>query len=221
MINLSLARPVKIGVVEYAPHITLKNNSVSGDAIDYMNRILRNSQIKASFVGYPLKRAIRNLKQDDIDLLMLLGEESHGLKVFKRPMFFVVPGLCFKKENFIPILSAEHLYKDKLIAYPAGVKLVPTLFDSKAELKELNGGRLISRGLDMLKSNRIFAFYHPNPRLIYNKENPYYKDIACSYFYGHSTRVYIGISSKFDKTVLKKIEKSYEELLMLEPYGLK
>jgi len=214
------AETIKIAVVNYPPHIIVKDTKVSGPAIKYVNKILEKIKIKPSYIISPLKRAKRSLKFNKVKMLMVIGEAPNTMKTLERPFFYVVPGLCFKKNNFIPILSAKNVLNGLRIGYPGGINIVQSIDRVKVKLKEINGADALSRGVKMLLVNRFDAFYHPNPKLVYHHKNPLSKKVACSYFYGHSRKIYIAVSNNISKKLLTKLNKYFTQELRENPYLL-
>ena len=108
-----------------------------------------------------------------------------------KPIFHAIPGLCFKKENFIPILSATHRLDSLTIGIASGIKPLPIIEASGGVLVPLKGQDATNRGIDLTQRGRISAIYHLSPQKVYHSKNPLYKELACSYFHGYSTPVYI------------------------------
>ena len=110
-----------------------------------------------------------------------------------KPITFEIPGLCFKKENFIPFLSATHLWKNLRIGFPGGTKLVSVLkkYNNNPNSLEVVGSGLSSRLTEMLLKERFDAIYVQNVNQIYSIGGKYYDTIACSGFYGNLQPVYV------------------------------
>ncbi len=212
------AEKILVGVVNYPPHINqgepLENNATT----QYLNTILKKIYTDVDFIKLPLKRALIELKKGKIDLLYPLNDDMADISYLSKPLFYTVPGLCFKKENFIPMLSATHLFKKMIIGIPAGVEVVSTLKEAKAHLRIIEGSGTINRGVNMLLGDRIDALYHPSPAQIYHFSNPLSKSIACSYFYGYSSGVSIASSPTMPPAQYQRINRAYIGALKNKSY---
>jgi len=205
----SLANSLTVGVIEYPPHIDFKNNIKSEKAYKYVHAVLERKFSDIKYIKYPTKRALAELKKGNIDLLYPIDDPTNQLNLLTNAFFYSTPGLCFKKKNFIPILSATHLLKKLAIGVPSGTKLVPTLANSQANLIDIKGADSLNRGVELLRLGRLDALFHPNPIKIYNETNPLSKEIACSYFHGYSSEVHIAIKPNMDKKIFKIIDDAF------------
>lgn len=199
---------IKIGVIVFPPHVEVRNGKVEGKLIKYVSRVLEGINVKYKFINYPSARALNLLKIGKIELLLpiIRSDKTRRISV---PLFYSTPGLCFKKDQFIPILSADDRLKNLIILYPVGMELVPILESSKERLRPIHGSNVLERGIKMLSAKRADAFYHPSARMVYNMKNPYYKKIACSYFYGHSSPVSILVYPSLADKLFRKINKAF------------
>lgn len=206
--TMAISSPLKIGVIEYPPHIETKTKVISGKALDYVKKVLQMRGIEAKFEAVTLKRGVEQLQLGNLDLLFPISQDDSPKKIIniKTHLFRSTPGLCFQKKNFISILSATHRFNGLSIGFPAGSKIVPSLRKSKAKLKPLGGTNIVNRGIKMLIAGRFDAFYTPNPQKIYHNKNIFSKQVACSYFHGFSRKVYISVSPKLDKEIIRKID---------------
>ena len=200
---------LKVGIIDYPPHVDFKNNIRNDKAYKYVHAILESKFSNVEYIQYPSKRAISELKKGNIDLLYPVDDPFNKLKHLSKAFFHSTPGLCFKKKNFIPILSATHLFKGLAIGIPSGTKIVPTLKSSSANLIDIKGANSLNRGIELLKLGRIDALFHPNPIKLYHLTNPLSKEIACSYFHGYSSGVYIATKPGMDKETYKKIDDAF------------
>jgi hypothetical protein len=215
---LASAETVKVGVIDYPPHINVKGREVTGHAVDYIKSVLKSVDLDANFVAYTSKRALSEFDKGNIDILLPIGAEVPNGTKLKSPFFHVTPGLCFRKENFISILSARHRFDGLKVGYADGAEVLSDLSESGAKMMPIKGKDILTRGIAMLKAERYDAIYHPSPINVYNQASADYDKVACSYFYGHSTAVYIntsaGLKSKhaaLDDAFTKSIaDKSYE-----------
>lgn len=210
---MALGESLRIGIIEYPPHIVIKKDGTIGKGKHYLSNIFNRDDFEVEYRYYPMRRAIKELEGGRLDLLLPVfkNDEKENIKHFQRPLFYSVPGLCFKKENFIPILSATHRFSNLTVGYPAGTALVPALKNSRAKLFAMEGTNVLERGIKMLLSNRIDAFYHPSPQKIYHYTNLQSRKVACSYFYGNASGVYIWASPKMSEQKFKKLEKMYNK----------
>jgi len=193
-IGSAYSKSLKIGIVEYPPHLVFQNNQVSGKLFDYFNNVLSPLNYDIEIIRLPNGRGVLELKKGSIDLLLPYDDVIKGINTLTSPLFYSMPGLCFKKENFIPILSATHRFKELTVGVPLGAPIVPALQNSEAVLLEIKGDDAINRGIALTQIGRIDAFYHPSPAKVYHQENKAFKELACSYFHGYSNGVFIAVS---------------------------
>ena len=214
----TFAYEYRIGVIENPPHVFIKEGSPRGRAVEFMKAVINNSGSQSSFFNIPIKRALKLLKEGKLDALLPFEDSQETTSTLTKPLFKLVPGLCFRKEDFIPILSATHLFKDLKIGYTDGVELAEPLANSQARLISLKGESALDRGLKMLQANRFDAFYHPNPIFLYHQNNPLSKQVACSYFHGLSSNTYIAVSDKLSKEKLSHLETSFSAAMDNQSY---
>ena len=207
------SKSLKIGIVEYPPHLIFQKNQVSGKLFDYINNVLSPLNYDIEIVRLPNGRGVLELKKGNVDMLLPYDDVTKGIDTLASPLFHPVPGLCFKKENFIPILSATHRFKELTVGVPLGASIVPALKNSEAILLEIKGDDAISRGIALTQIGRIDAFYHPYPKQVYHRENPKYQEVACSSFHGYQNAVHIAVSPKLSKQMLDSIESSYKKAM--------
>jgi hypothetical protein len=205
------ANTLVVGVLDFPPYIHVKDGKTFGRGINFIKNTFGKRGYKIKYKFYPSRRAAIELKNGGIDFLLPLfkEEKSAGDNFFLKPLFYSVPGLCFKKENFIPILSATHRFKNLRIGHKFGLSLVAPLKDSGAEFKPLIGVDTFRRGMKMLMSNRIDSFYHPDPARVSGILKEFSSDVACSYFYGNATGMYIRVSPNLRKEKSAMLEKIY------------
>jgi hypothetical protein len=193
------ATTIKIGLIEYPPHVDFKKALSESKLIQYTTDVFKRNGLEAAFFKYPNRRGMVELKKGSIDLLLPYDDAEQSVKVLSKPLFYSVPGLCFKKETFIPILSALHRLNGLKIGIPPGVPLISVVKESGAILIDLQGSDVIGRGLALTQRNRLDAFYHPSPLKVYHSGNKLYKELACSYFHGYESGVFIATSPKMSK----------------------
>lgn len=203
---------IKIGVIEYPPHLDF-NNLENSKLNIYLNNMLKEHKASFEIVRLPQKRAMFWLEKGKIDFLLPYDDAEMKYKVLPKPLFHAVPGLCFKKENFIPILSATHRLKDLVIGIPPKSKVVSALLNSNALIVNLEGEDAIHRGIDLTQRGRIDAFYHPSPIKVYQQDNKAFKEVACSYFHGYFTKVYVAVSAHTLTADREKFEQIYNKAM--------
>ena len=212
---------LKVGLVEYPPHLDFKNTLNKSKLFQYTNAVFNKHGLKVEFIKFPYRRGLLELKKSNIDLLLPYDNIDKSVKVLSNPLFYSVPGLCFKKEKFIPILSALHRLKGLKIAVPPGVPVINVLKYSEAILVDMQGSDIINRGIALTQVGRIDAFYHPSPLKVYHSGNERYKEVACSYFHGYETGVFIATSptmSEKQLTLLNNVFKQAHNELSYEYY---
>ncbi|MFT4928301.1 MAG: hypothetical protein ACI8WB_004420 [Phenylobacterium sp.] len=216
--QLASAESLKVGLVEYPPHINFKHDETNDKAYQYVDKVLKGLYQHVEFIRFPNKRALVELKKGNIDLLFPLDGTQKDIKQLSRPLFRSVPGLCFRKENFIPFLSATHLFDGLNIGTPAGTDVISALKNSKARLKVIEGSDALNRGIKLLMVSRIDAFYHPSPVKVYHYSNKLSKDVACSYFYGYSAGVYIAVDPNMSNDKYRLIDNAFSNELKIKSY---
>ncbi|NQZ06021.1 MAG: hypothetical protein HRT35_02575 [Algicola sp.] len=220
----TIADTLTIGVIEYPPHINFKQdidfnqNTVKNRAVTYVRRALKEQYDTIVFIKLPSKRAKIQLNKGAIDLLFPLADPKNQFRHLSKPLFNAIPGLCFKKKAFIPILSATHRLKGLTIGIPASTKVVTTLQNSGAKLKTIEGSNTLDTGINLLLDDLIDVLYHPSPVKVYHQSNRLSKKIACSYFYGQSWGVYIAVSPKMNATHFQLIDAAFSKALKSKSY---
>jgi len=212
------SKSLSVGLVDYPPHISFDEDISKSPLYKYINRMLTAQGFTVTFIKLPRKRASIELLKGRIDMLMPIPFHDKKVKTLTSPIFHSVPGLCFKKQNFIPILSAIHRLDDLIIGVPDNLLLVSALTDSNASLVYLKGENATSRGMEMTQRSRFDAFYHPSPVTVYHRKNPLYKELACSYFHGYSTPIYIAIAKALPSDTLALISTAYQKALSEQSY---
>ena len=112
------AQSLRIGLIDYPPHISLDEDITKSPLYQYIHKLLLPLDITLEYVKLPRERASFELKKGRIDLLMPIPLDTENKKLLSAPIFHSVPGLCFKKKNFIPILSATHRFENLAIGVP-------------------------------------------------------------------------------------------------------
>jgi ABC-type amino acid transport substrate-binding protein len=209
-----------VGFIDFPPHITLDEEYKDSPLYQYINTVFIQAGLKVVYVKLPRERAFTELITGRVDVLMPTSIPSNHktVRTLSFPLFHTVPGLCFKKENYIPILSATHRFEKLNIGVPAGSQLVAALTGSRANLIPLKGDDVTSRGVELTQRGRLDAFYHPSPVKVYHQENPLYKEVACSYFHGYSTSIYIAIAKTVSKNTYTLINKAFHNAMLKQPY---
>jgi len=209
----SQGEKLRVGLVEYPPHLNFDMKNKDTPIFEYVDRWLNNLNVKIEYVRLSTERGITEIQNGNVDILFPLDVEIEGVRTLQTPLFHSVPGLCFKREKFIPILSATHRFNNLLVGVPTGVRIVSALENSRALIVELKGNDAIKRGIHLTQRGRIDAFYHPYPKQVYHRENPKYQEVACSSFHGYQNAVHIAVSPKLSKQMLDSIESSYKKAM--------
>ena len=209
------SQTIKIGVVDYPPHINFNEELNKSPLIKYMNSILLPLNYSFEYIKLPRVRASVELEEGRIDMLMPIPVIKKSIITLPLPLFYATPGLCFKKENFIPILSATHRFNNLMIGFPANSSLVFALESSKANLVALMGENAVNRGIELTQRGRFDAFYHPSPVQVYHRNTAKYKEVACSYFHGYSTPIYVAVANL---KIFKLLNSAYQKALSKQSY---
>jgi hypothetical protein len=203
------SKSIVVGVVEYPPHINTLNGVITGPAITYMTNVLKKDYESVNFLKLPHKRGMLELQKGSIDILFPIKKSEEHQSYLSKSMYHSVPGLCFRKKEFIPFMSSTRQFNGLHIGVPSGINLIKSLVDSTAKITTIYGSNAIKRSVTLLLTNRIDSFYHPSPINIYHYLNPLSEKIACSYFYGYSTGLYIGLNSRMSEQDALNIEINY------------
>ncbi len=180
-----------MGVFDYPPYIEIsKNTEIKEFWPSHFTQAVEF--IDLTLVEVPRKRLQGFLENGAIQLAFPVYDISE-LQPIGKPVTFEIPGLCFKKDNFIPFLSATHLWKNLRIGFPGGTKLISILkqHNKNPDSHEVVGSGLLSRLTNMLMKDRFDAIYVQNINHIYAIGAQYYDTIACSGFYGNLQPVYV------------------------------
>lgn len=212
------SQKLTIGIVDYPPHIDLSSPLEQSPLVNYFSNILLQHGFEPNYISLPGERANIELIKGNIDLLLPSDYQNQSTTILSQPIFHAIPGLCFQKKNFIPILSATHRLHDLTVGIPNGVTPLPIIEKSGAILVPLKGSNATLRGIDLTQRGRISAFYHPSPNKVYHSKNKSYKALACSYFHGYSTPIFIGTSPQLNKLVFNKLNKAYLQAMKQESY---
>ncbi|MFT5162518.1 MAG: hypothetical protein ACI9FJ_001094 [Alteromonadaceae bacterium] len=214
----AFADSIKVGVVEYPPHVNFNRDRMNEKAFTYVEKVLKGMYQNVEFIEFPNKRALVELKKGNIDLLFPLDHSQQGVKRLSKPLFRSVPGLCFKKNKFIPFLSATHFFEGLHIGIPAGTEVIASLKEANATFSTVEGSDALNRGIKLLMVDRIDAFYHPSPVKVYHHSNELSKKIACSYFYGYSSGVYIAVDPNMNHDKYRLIDNAFSTALKIKSY---
>lgn len=208
----------RVGIMEHPPHAVLKKGVPEGRVVDYIQTIITNQGHRSRLFSAPIKRSLMRLEEGNLDILLPIEASTEDVLTFIKPLFKLVPGLCFKKKNFLPFLSATHRFRGLKIGHTDGMDIVGILNNSGAKLIPLQGKFPLERGIKMLEADRYDAFYHPNPIFLYHRNNPLSKTIACSYFHGLSSNTYIAVSPKLSNKNRKFLEHAFNSMMKKESY---
>jgi len=205
---------ITIGTYGYQPHIKVSAGPLQGRGINYLRKLLESAGYKPVFQVVPRKRLAQYLANGKVDMAFPIYEKElrESKRMSVRPLLFETPGLCFRKENFIPFLSVIERWKKLDIIYAGGTEIIPFLAKNNTSLKPVFGTNIQDRLIKMLASERADAAYVANVFPMYNVNSRFYRSIACSNFYGHSSAVYIAMSDQLDLSVIRSLRQSYKKL---------
>ena len=217
--NMALTgNTLKIGIIDYPPHIDTSAQIDASPLLNYVSALFTTPGLKVEFFTLPSGRAHRELNKGSVDLLMPVDQTLNTQKTLSTPIFHATPGLCFRKENFIPILSATHRLNGLTIGVPSGTQTLPVLKSAGAVLVPLKGLDATKRGIDLTQRGRIDAAYHASPITVYHSKNPVYKELACSYFHGYSSPKFIGVSPTLSNDTVNRLNNMYLKAIKLKSY---
>jgi len=216
--GITSAEIIKVGVVDYPPHINFNKNIEQDKAYRYVKRVLKGIYAEVIFIRFSREDGIKEIKKGSIDLLFPLTLVKNDFRHLAKPLFRMVPGLCFKKENFIPILSATHRLKGLSIGVLPGTPVLPIVSEAGADFHILADTTTLSMGIDMLLAEQYKAFYHPNPMEVYHYKNPLSKVLACSKFLGYPSGVYIAVKEDMEDKTYQVIDRAFSRALEINSY---
>jgi hypothetical protein len=213
-------KTITIGTYDYLPDIEVNNGFLHGRGIDYLTKVVEGAGYKPIYQVVPRKRLAQHLENNEVDMAFPIYEEEllSARKMSIRPVLFETPGLCFRKEKFIPFLSVVDRWDQLDIIYAGGIEIIPFLRKNNARLKPVYGTNIQGRLIKMVASQRADAAYVANARSVYNVNSRFYHLIACSNFYGHANPIHIALSSQLDYGVMAALRKSHDELLHYEEF---
>jgi len=212
------ADTIKVGVVEFPPHIDFSENISKSKAYQYVDDILKGIYSKVVCKTYSKEQALIELDSGTIDILFPLDVSEEKLKHLSKPLFYVVPGLCFKKKDFIPVLSALHRLKELTVGVATGTQVLPDFKRTGVNLTMLTEDDTLLQAVEMLMSDRIDAFYHTSPMQVYNLNNPLFKTLACSKFYGYPSGIYLAVKNNMRDETYRMINKAFSHALDTKSY---
>lgn len=217
---VAFSQTLTVGFIDFPPHVNLHEGYKEGPLYQYINTMFLQENLNVVYVKLPRERALIELARGKVDLLMptSISPGNKTIRTLTMPLFHTIPGLCFQKENYIPILSATHRFKNLNIGVPTGTLLVDALTESQANLIPLNGEDVTRRGVELTQRGRLDAFYHQSPSKVYHRENPLYKEVACSYFHGYSTPVYIAVSNTINSETYTIINTVFKKAMLKQSY---
>ena len=205
---------ITIGTYGYRPHIKISDGSLQGRGINYLTKLVESAGYRPVYQVVPRKRLAHYLANGKVDMAFPIYEQEMrtSKQMSARPLLFETPGLCFRKEDFIPFLSVVDRWKSLDIVYAGGTEIIPFLAQNNNSLQPVFGTNIQDRLIKMLASKRAGAAYVANVFPMYNINSRFYKTIACSNFYGHSNPVHLAMSDKLDLSVRRSLRKSYKKL---------
>ncbi len=213
------AETIKVGVVAFPPHIDLSESISKSKAYQYVDDVLKGMYSRVVFKTYSKEQALIELKSGTIDLLFPLDISEEKLRHLSNPLFYIVPGLCFKKKNFVPILSARHRLKGLNVGVLAGVQVLPELQRMEVNLTILTADDSLGHAVELLMSEKLDAIYHPSPMQVYNHDNPLSKKLACSKFHGYPSGIYLAVKSNMKDETYRMINMALSHALDIKPYN--
>jgi len=212
------AETIKVGVIEFPPHVDFSENISKSKAYQYVDDILKGMYSKVVFKTFSKEQALIELDSGTIDLLFPLDVSEEKVRHLSKPLLYIVPGLCFKKKNFIPILSALHRLKDLNVGVSVGIQVLPEFKRTGANLKVLTEDDTLRQAVELLRSDELDAFYHPSPMLVYNQDNPLSRWIACSKFHGYPSGIYLAVKSNMKDETYLRINNAFSHALDIKSY---
>jgi hypothetical protein len=216
--GIAFSKTIKVGIVDFPPHINFIQNIKEDRAYKYVNKILKGMYGKIQFIKLSHDEGRVELDNGTIDILLPLKIENNEFKHLTKPLFNMIPGLCFKKEDFIPILSALHQLKDLNIGILSGTPILPLIKSTGANFHTLDNATSLSKGIELLLEGKYKAFYHPNPMEVYHYNNPLSKKVVCSKFLGYPSAIHIAVKSNMNNDDFNMIDKAFTRALEINSY---
>ena len=209
--GLIQAKTLKVGVYSAYPHIFAVNEEITGPAINYIEEALNQAGLKYEFKMIPIKRGLKQLENDKLDLLIGLAktqERQDRFSFIKTPVAISSPCLITKKSNTL---------SKKQVLGLGGELLIPGQFITDKRVKEL------------LKKFKIASVHDRKPlkammSILTFKEDVYgYFQLCDENFFDHydfrtiplfglKTYYYIGHSRALNPVIVQKVNKALKDL---------
>ena len=152
---------IEVGYFDLPPY-TNSDRGAEGPALQYFRQISKAMQVEVKFHPYPLPRLLKMLQDNELDAALILGktaERATFLVYPQQPLLLTQPALLIPASATAHDLSTIAAQPSLQLAYwQAGHR--GSWFDgAKAELFAITGDDVAERGIDMVASGKVDAFY--------------------------------------------------------------
>lgn len=160
-------KPLSVGYFELIPHSSFMDKTDDeGVSLQYFRLLAKKAKIENFELRLlPLIRLITMVSQNEADIALYLGKNSDRSKAMQFssiPLFMMKPSLVVRKGRFkTNKITAKQLKKLNVCAWKEGYR--STLISEHAkEITEITGLNISTRCIEMVKRNRLDAFYSPD-----------------------------------------------------------
>lgn len=152
---------VAIGYFDLPPY-TSDGRGNEGPALQHFRKIAGAMQVEVQFYPYPLPRLLKMLQSNELDAALLLGksaERSEFLIFPQQPYLITQPALLLRSGAAGRSLQALAQDPNLRLAYWQAGHRGSWFHGAKAELQPITGDDVAERGIDMVASGKMDAFY--------------------------------------------------------------
>ena len=203
---------VTIGYFDLPPY-TSDDRDHEGPALQHFREIATAMQVEVQFYPYPLPRLLKMLQNNELDAALLLGkttERSEFLFYPQQPYIMTQPALLLRNSPTVPSLSALADNSKLQLAYWQAGHHGRWFDNAKARRLAITGDDVAERGIDMVASGKVDAFYAADIRAL-----QYLLDLRPT---PHNLQILpipeqVGLYSVFSKRGAESLLKRYEAAL--------
>lgn len=159
---------ITVGYFDLAPY-TNNDRGHEGPALQHFRKIATAMQVEVQFYAYPLPRLLKLLQNNELDAALLLGkttERSAFLFYPQQPFIMTQPALLLRSGPQVPSLSALAADSKLQLAYWQAGHHGSWFGGAKARRLAITGDDVAERGIDMVASGKVDAFYTADIRAL-------------------------------------------------------
>lgn len=159
---------ITVGYFDLAPYTT-DDRGHEGPALQHFREIATAMQVEVQFYPYPLPRLLKMLQNNELDAALLLGkttERTAFLFYPQQPFIMTQPALVLRSSPTIPSLSVLAADSKLQLAYWQAGHHGSWFGSAKARRLAITGDDVAERGIDMVASGKVDAFYAADIRAL-------------------------------------------------------